>query len=578
MVEEYDYLFKCIVVGDGGVGKTALTIRFSKDFFTEDYKMTIGVDFHVKTINLETDEGLLRTKLQIWDTGGQERFSSIRPMYYKGSLGCLLIFDLTSSESFEHLTQWIEEVRANIEKEIPLLLVGNKSDLVEQREISIKEINRFTKAFNLYYMETSAKTGDGVGDCFYILTCLMFGSGISEQLIKNKAVYPPGKILITTPKFKPVPEPSFNFEAPSVPEPIMEKIEEPAPKFEPVIPLPGQKSKEIIKEPVDFQFKTPAEILSKGNNIEEQQSVFSPLPESPKPLESEKYKPKTVPFSSNVPTPAPQPDGFQTPQDTKIIESSSKKVAPFILTRTPEPLKSESSLASSENSYSYQAPFSQTSDPEMESESLVDYLSETDVSKKDRKKVLKQKKKEEKEKEKLDKEKKIQEEKEKVKLDKEKKIQEAKEKAKLDKEKKIQEAKEKAQLKKKKKEKIKEIESKPFVPFQQISSTPKDSTPPSLFNALTQKSEESIQSKSSSFTPFTGVEKQEVQEPSKLRIIPNVETDVEIKSSKFMEITSTSTIEKQEQEQKKKEIIICKQCGAILSSDYAFCNKCGSEL
>ncbi|MHA1490103.1 MAG: GTP-binding protein [Promethearchaeota archaeon] len=634
MVEEYDYLFKCIVVGDGGVGKTALTIRFSKDFFTEDYKMTIGVDFHVKTITLETDEGPLRTKLQIWDTGGQERFSSIRPMYYKGSLGGLLIFDLTSSESFEHLTQWIEEVRANVEKEIPLLLVGNKSDLVEQREISIKEINRFTEAFNLYYMETSAKTGDGVGDCFYILTCLMFGSGIPEQLIKSKAVYSPGNILITAPKLEPIPEPSINleklpvfesimekkeqpapefepepeikfeappvpkqiiekieepapkfepepeikFEAPPVPKQIIEKIEEPAPKFDPVIPLPGQKSKEIIKEPVEFQFKTPAEILTEENNIKEQKPVFSPLPESSKPLESEKYKPKTVPFSSNVPIPAPQPDGFQTPQGTKIIESSSKKVAPFILTRTQEPLRSESSLASSENSSIYQAPYSQTSEPDLESESLVDYLSETGVSKKDRKKVLKQKKKEEKEKAKLEKEKKIQEAKEKAKLEKEKKIQEAKEKAKLEKEKKIQEAKEKAQLKKKKKEKIKEIESKPFVPFQQISSTPKDSTPPSLFNTLTKKSEESVQSRNSSFTPFTGAEKQEDQEPSKLRIIPNVETDIEIKSSNFTEMPSTSIIEKQEQDQKKKEIIICKQCGAILSSDYTYCNKCGSKL
>ena len=86
MAEEYDYLFKSIVVGDGGVGKTALTLRFSKGFFTEDYKMTIGVDFHVKTIAIDTDQGPLRAKLQIWDTGGQERFSSIRPMYYRGSL------------------------------------------------------------------------------------------------------------------------------------------------------------------------------------------------------------------------------------------------------------------------------------------------------------------------------------------------------------------------------------------------------------------------------------------------------------------------------------------------------------
>ena len=200
MSDEYDFLFKSIVVGDGGVGKTALTLRFSKGFFTEDYKMTIGVDFHVKTIMIETeDEGSLRVKLQIWDTGGQERFSSIRPMYYRGSLGALLIFDLTSYESFEHLPQWIEEVRSNIKNDVPFLLVGNKSDLLNERAISPEEINSFTEKFNLYYMETSAKTGEGVGDCFYILACLMVGSGVPNQLLSNRTVFTPGNVLITSP-------------------------------------------------------------------------------------------------------------------------------------------------------------------------------------------------------------------------------------------------------------------------------------------------------------------------------------------------------------------------------------------
>ena len=198
MAEEYDYLFKSIVVGDGGVGKTALTLRFSKGFFTEDYKMTIGVDFHVKTINIDAVEGPIRAKLQIWDTGGQERFSSIRPMYYRGSLGALLIFDLTNSASFEHLPQWIEEVRANVKTEIPLLLVGNKSDLIDQRAVSLEELNSFTSNFNLYYMETSAKTGEGVGDCFYILACLMIGSGVPDQLTSNGIVFTPGQIPIAS--------------------------------------------------------------------------------------------------------------------------------------------------------------------------------------------------------------------------------------------------------------------------------------------------------------------------------------------------------------------------------------------
>jgi len=180
MAEGYEYLFKAIVIGDGGVGKTALTVRFSKGIFTEDYKMTIGVDFNVKTISIEKPEGVIRCKLQVWDTGGEERFGSIRPMYYQGSLGAILVFDLTNYASFEHLLKWIEEVRTNIKFEIPLLLVGNKSDLSDQRAISMKEVKQFAKDFNLHYIETSAKTGESVDDCFYVLTCLMVGLDVPE--------------------------------------------------------------------------------------------------------------------------------------------------------------------------------------------------------------------------------------------------------------------------------------------------------------------------------------------------------------------------------------------------------------
>lgn len=196
MAEEYDYLFKSIVVGDGGVGKTSLSVRFSKGIFTEDYKMTIGVDFHVKTITVETSEGVMTCKLQLWDTGGQERFGHIRPMYYQGALGAVVVYDLTNRASFEHLSKWIEEVRININYDIPLLLVGSKSDLVDHRTVSIREVNSFAKMFNLFYMETSAKTGEGVTDCFYVLTCLMLGVGAPQQLIANHTLFKPGQITL----------------------------------------------------------------------------------------------------------------------------------------------------------------------------------------------------------------------------------------------------------------------------------------------------------------------------------------------------------------------------------------------
>ena len=181
---DYDYIFKSIIVGDSGVGKTALAFRFSKNIFWGGHKTT-GVDFHSKNISIETREGPIRAQLQLWDIGGQEKFSSIRPMYYRGAQGAVLVFDLTNSSSFEHLHHWIEDIRYNVKKEIPLLLVGNKSDLSDERQVSLEEINSFKRNFNLYYMETSARTGECVNDCFFILTRLVLGLELPKRSIKS---------------------------------------------------------------------------------------------------------------------------------------------------------------------------------------------------------------------------------------------------------------------------------------------------------------------------------------------------------------------------------------------------------
>src|SRR6056297_474027 len=129
MSEDYDYLFKSVIVGDGGAGKTAIVVRFSQGFFQESYKLTIGVEFAVKTISITTVDGRdLLVKLQIWDTGGQERFQYVRPLYYKGAMGAIVLFDVTNRESFDHVSKWITEVTDNAGK-LPMLLVGNKTDL-----------------------------------------------------------------------------------------------------------------------------------------------------------------------------------------------------------------------------------------------------------------------------------------------------------------------------------------------------------------------------------------------------------------------------------------------------------------
>ncbi|MFW9825153.1 MAG: GTP-binding protein [Candidatus Thorarchaeota archaeon] len=551
MAEEYDYLFKSIVVGDGGVGKTALTLRFSKGFFTEDYKMTIGVDFHVKTISINSNEGPIRAKLQIWDTGGQERFSSIRPMYYRGSLGALLIFDLTNSASFDHLPGWIEEVRANVKIEIPLLLVGNKSDLVDQRAVSLEEINKFTHDFNLYYMETSAKTGEGVGDCFYILACLMIGSGVPDQLISKGIVFSPGQISIIAPETfispvaqvqdnyeysaPPVPEPvspieqepsysiqhepEFEFSAPPVPEPPSTTHSNFESEFEPEIPLPEPEIKTKPSSFTEFEFKTPEDILAEDEALNDLGPTIDSPPETFTSSTKEAYIPKATPFTSNIPVPAPPPEDFRI--DESIPMSETKLPTPFMTSGEP---------------------------PTNKSDSLVDYMPEPVISKKDKKKIEKQKKKEEKER-------KLQEEKER-----QQKLIEEMKKAKKEK---------KEKPKKEKKEKAEQPE---ILISQPTTTTPDETvTTPSLFQALTQKEDQVEKIQSTSFVPFSKTVEPQNQEKSTLRIIPNA-ADIETKPS------SSTHIESPTPSSAKKDLIICKNCGAMLSSDYAFCNKCGSKL
>jgi small GTP-binding protein len=575
VAEEYDFLFKSIVVGDGGVGKTALTLRFSKGFFTEDYKMTIGVDFHVKTIDLDTEEGPIRCKLQLWDTGGQERFSSIRPMYYRGSLGAVLVFDLTNPASFEHLPQWIEEVRANIKAEIPLLLVGNKSDLIDQRSISIEEVNQFTNDFNLYYMETSAKTGDGVGDCFYILACLMIGQGVPEKLITNKTVYSPGNITLTVPLISsqpttsfepkldyvapPVPEPPtpekdtpitplnqeprIEYEAPPVPEPKPSRFNERVGKVQeesefeyeaPPVPEPLSKPHDqpVIRTPelTDIEFKTPDEILSEINGKDQIESEPSFFPSSADTSQSKTYKPKSIPFSpKKTPSPAPAPEGFQMPRESTQKQNVN---APFRVSKKEEPVVPRPASRGVQ-------PTQEIPNKESSSQTLEDYLPKEEDSKKKKKLLIKQKKKQEKE--------------QKLKIAREKQEQL------------IDAMKKSKKVKKEKKSKLKE-------------EKPEDIDAPSLFQTLSQRVEDTSEDFSKdSFIPFMSTEEKSKEETSTLRIIPNV-ADIENEPSSFKAFNQPQTEIKQSESEKSKELLICKQCGATLSSDYAFCNKCGSKL
>lgn len=163
MAETYDYLFKFIVIGDTGTGKSCILRQFIEHKFNAESVHTIGVEFGSKTV--EVGEGQ-SVKLQIWDTAGQERFRSVTRSYYRGAAGALLVYDITSRETFNHLPQWLADARTLASPDLVLILAGNKADLEEDREVTFMEASRFAQENDILFLETSALTGQNVEELF----------------------------------------------------------------------------------------------------------------------------------------------------------------------------------------------------------------------------------------------------------------------------------------------------------------------------------------------------------------------------------------------------------------------------
>ncbi|KAJ1437798.1 Small GTPase superfamily [Sesbania bispinosa] len=160
--EECDYLFKAVLIGDSGVGKSNLLSRFAKDEFRLDSKPTIGVEFAYR--NIKVRDKLI--KAQIWDTAGQERFRAITSSYYRGALGALLVYDITRRSSYENIGKWLVELREFGGEDMVVILVGNKSDLDQTREVEKEEGKGFAEAEGLCFMETSALKNLNVEEVF----------------------------------------------------------------------------------------------------------------------------------------------------------------------------------------------------------------------------------------------------------------------------------------------------------------------------------------------------------------------------------------------------------------------------
>jgi len=158
----YAYLFKYIIIGDTGVGKSCLLLQFTDKRFQPVHDLTIGVEFGARMINIDSKQ----IKLQIWDTAGQESFRSITRSYYRGAAGALLVYDITRRETFNHLASWLEDARQHANPNMTIMLIGNKCDLTHRRAVTTEEGEQFAKEHGLIFLETSARTAHNVEDAF----------------------------------------------------------------------------------------------------------------------------------------------------------------------------------------------------------------------------------------------------------------------------------------------------------------------------------------------------------------------------------------------------------------------------
>jgi len=162
---EYDRLFKVLIIGDSGVGKSSILLRFTDDVFQSGIGPTVGVDFRVRT--LPSNEK--RIKLQIWDTAGQERFRSITRSYYRGAHGIIIVYDITSMESFENVKRWLNEVKNSANSSVCKLLVGNKCDETAKRQVQKHVAEQFAESVGMTLFEVSALDATSIDEVFHKL-------------------------------------------------------------------------------------------------------------------------------------------------------------------------------------------------------------------------------------------------------------------------------------------------------------------------------------------------------------------------------------------------------------------------
>ncbi|KAK0575185.1 hypothetical protein LWI29_035208 [Acer saccharum] len=177
-----DYVFKVVLIGDSAVGKSQLLARFARDEFNIDSKATIGVEFQTKTINMDHKT----VKAQIWDTAGQERYRAVTSAYYRGSVGAMLVYDISKRQTFDHVAKWLEELRGHADKNIVIMLVGNKSDLETLRAVPTEDAREFAEKESLFFMETSALDCTNVESAFLTVLTEIYRIVTKKSLMANE--------------------------------------------------------------------------------------------------------------------------------------------------------------------------------------------------------------------------------------------------------------------------------------------------------------------------------------------------------------------------------------------------------
>ncbi|XP_059643063.1 ras-related protein Rab11D [Cornus florida] len=204
--QKIDYVFKVVLIGDSAVGKSQILARFARNEFSLDSKATIGVEFQTRTLVIQHKS----VKAQIWDTAGQERYRAVTSAYYRGAVGAMLVYDITKRQTFEHIPRWLEELRSHADKNIVIILIGNKTDLEDQRAVPTEDAKEFAEKEGLFFLETSALESTNVETAFLTVLTEIFnivnkknlvagedqGNGNPASLSGKKIIIPgPGQVV-----------------------------------------------------------------------------------------------------------------------------------------------------------------------------------------------------------------------------------------------------------------------------------------------------------------------------------------------------------------------------------------------